>query len=365
MKIAFDHLAFTMQRHGGISRYFSKLAFELSGLDQEIKIFAGIYQNHYLSKLPKELVRGTHIKSFPKKTGTIFDYFNHFLTQEQIYSYSPDIIHETYYAFAKPKKSDVPRVVTAYDMIHELFPSSFKKNDPLTQNKKNAFNRADHIISISQSTKDDLMEIFSIPDEKISVIYLASDILSGQNPSKISANSKPFLLYVGSREPYKNFELLLKAFSISPSLKNDFEIIAFGGGKFRDEEVNKINELRLNESNVRQVAGDDKVLGALYSSATAFIYPSLYEGFGLPPLEAMSYNCPVISSNTSSMPEVIGNAGEFFDPTSVEELILAIENVVFSESRILDLKEKGRIRILDFSWSKCAKQTLEVYNNLV
>ena len=106
-------------------------------------------------------------------------------------------------------------------------------------------------------------------------------------------------------------------------------------------------------------------MSSLYKDAIAFVYPSLYEGFGIPPLEAMAHQCPVVSSNTSSMPEVIGHAGEYFDPKEPESIKVAIENVVFSQSRIRDLKAKGLERIQVFSWQKCAKETLAIYKDMV
>lgn len=365
MKIAFDHQAFTMQRFGGVSRCFNELAIELDRLDQEVKIFAGIYQNHYLSKLPSKLISGKHIDGYPKKTGTVFNYFNHFLTQSQIKSFSPDVVHETYYAFLKPARINAARVVSVYDMIHELFPDSFKKNDPLTRHKTEAFKRADHIISISQSTKNDLVNLLGISPEKITVIPLAANPLPIMGNESVGKNPKPFLFYVGDRSGYKNFQFLLKGIASSSSIKANFDLVAFGGGSFKEEEIKLITALGFSATQVRQESGSDEKLASLYQSAKAFIYPSVYEGFGLPPLEAMSLDCPVISSNSSSMPEVIGDAGEFFNPMRLEELIQAMENVVFSEERRKELIEKGRIRLQNFSWRKNAIQTLEVYRQLL
>lgn len=365
MKIAFDHQSFTMQRFGGISRYFTELVTQLDLVDQNVKIFAGAYQNYYLSKIPASIVKGRYIEGYPKKTGFFFNYCNHFLTQHQIKSFTPDVIHETYYSYFKPAKSKAARVVTVYDMIHELFPQSFKENDPLTRKKREAFQRADHIISISQTTKNDLINLFNISTEKISVISLAANPLKTNADLITKEGLRPFFLYVGERSGYKNFEFLLKAISSSSALKKNFDLVAFGGGNFNEREIQLILNSGLSTSQILQVSGSDVTLASLYRSASAFIYPSIYEGFGLPPLEAMCYDCPVISSNTSSMPEVIGNAGEFFNPYNLEELVQAIENVVFSEERKKMLIENGRLRLRSFSWEKCAAKTLEVYNNLL
>jgi glycosyltransferase involved in cell wall biosynthesis len=363
MKIAFDHQAFTMQRYGGVSRYLTKLVGELELLDQEVNVFAGFHQNFYLSKMPTSIVSGRFIDGYIKKTGTIFNYFNHYLTQPQIVAYRPDIVHETYYSFEKPYKVNAPRVVTAHDMIHELFPESFRKNDPLSRNKKAAFQRADHIISVSHNTKMDLINLFDIAPDKITVIHLAG---STESDSVVTSpiSSRPYLLFVGDRKGYKNFEFLLKGYAASDDLNRNLDLIAFGAGKFSKEEMKLIYDLGLDSFRVRQISGLDEQLKELYKSAEALVYPSIYEGFGLPPLEAMSLNCPVVSSNTSSMPEVIGDAAEFFSPKNMDELIHAIKKVVFFEERKKELIAKGKLRLQIFSWKKSAERTLELYRQL-
>ena len=112
-------------------------------------------------------------------------------------------------------------------------------------------------------------------------------------------------------------------------------------------------------------AGNDQVLASLYRNAAAFVYPSLYEGFGIPPLEAMAMGCPVISSNTSSLPEVVGDAGEYFDPLSEESMMAAMERVTQSSSRSGELVELGRQQYRKFSWEKCAQETMMVYRSLL
>lgn len=363
MKIAFDHQVFTMQRHGGISRYFTKLALELTSLNQEVKIFGGLYQNHYLSDLPDELVSGKAIMKYPKKTGFIINRVNHLLTQHQILNFSPDIIHETYYSVRKPRQSNCPRIITVYDMIHELFPSSFPKNDPYSKLKRKALERADHIISISENTKNDLINLFDISPSKIDVVHLGVDlpeIEKLENP----ISSKPYLLYVGARNEYKNFDLLIHCCLENPSLLAEYNLVAFGGGEFRPDEKRLISKLGAQSKHIIHKSGGDQELWQLFSHATAFIYPSKYEGFGLPPLEAMSLYCPVISSNTSSMPEVIVDAAEFFNPNDQSDLFRAISNVTSSKNRQEELKSLGKKRIKKLSWGNCAKKTLDIYQNL-
>jgi glycosyltransferase involved in cell wall biosynthesis len=158
---------------------------------------------------------------------------------------------------------------------------------------------------------------------------------------------------------------MLKAVSSSPALKNAFDVVAFGGGAFNAAEQEIIAQLGFEPNTVRQLFGGDHVLGQLYAQARAFVYPSVYEGFGLPPLEAMAHDCPVVTSNSSSMPEVVGDAGEYFDPIDIEAQAQAIESVVFDEQRRGQLIAAGRQRLPLFSWERCASETQVVYQKVL
>jgi glycosyltransferase involved in cell wall biosynthesis len=354
-----------MQTYGGISRYYKTLAEELIKRDQDVSIFAGLHRNHYLKGMSTEAVKGFGVSRYPPKTGRIFERANHGLGEAWMKIWKPDVIHETYYSSLPRLKSRSLRVTTVYDMIHELFPDHFPVKDRTTDLKKSTFSRVDHIISISQSTKRDLIDIFGIAEEKISIVHLGVDFSAFINTSSAPDNTnKPYLLYVGSRGGYKNFDGFVRAFASSGILKSEFDIVAFGGGAFTNDEKMLFKEFGLNDTQVRQVSGDDKKLALLYSKAHAFIYPSLYEGFGLPPLEAMASGCPVVSSNTSSMPEVIRGSGEYFIPSSIEDMRSAIERVVYSGQRRSELISLGYENINDFSWQHCAEQTLQVYKKV-
>lgn len=276
------------------------------------------------------------------------------------------MLHETNYSKRGTAPTGCPTVITVYDMIHELFADEFSGRDNTAEIKKIAVERADHIICISENTKRDLINLYGTPADKISVVLLGFDQFAENTglQSSTSIVAKPFLLYVGSRGGYKNFAGLLKAVAASPNLLSDFNIIAFGGPGFSSDELSLIRSLGFAENQVLHTGGSDALLGQYYNSARAFVYPSLYEGFGIPPLEAMAHSCPVISSNTSSMPEVIGNAGEYFNPSETDNFRCAIEAVVYSDSRIQSLRSLGAARLSYFSWSKCAQETLEIYRSI-
>lgn len=365
MKIAYDHQAFTMQAYGGISRYYTTLADQLLQQEQDVGVFAGLYRNNYIDDLPSGIVRGSKLVKYPPKTGRFFQWLNHGISQVQMKTWTPDVIHETYYSSLPRLKTGAVRVTSVYDMIHELFNDQFSKRDMTTEWKKATFSRVDHILSISESTKRDLIELLGIAEEKISVVHLGVDLTAFQIPTSVVSNiKKSYLLYVGGRGGYKNFAGFIKAFASSPQLKSEFDVITFGGGAFTSSEKQQIKQCELGETQVRQISGDDQKLAQLYAHAAAFVYPSLYEGFGLPPLEAMASGCPVVTSNTSSMPEVVKQAGEYFNPSDVEDMRNAIERVVFSPARQTELIALGYENIKHFSWQKCAHETLVIYQKI-
>ena len=366
MRIAFDYQTFVRDAYGGISRYFARLAQGLHGLENQVQIFAPLHRNSYLSALPQEIVSGHFMKQFPPKTVRLLHFYNHLTSRYKITAWQPGVMHETYYSHAGTGPKQCPTVVTVHDMIHELFPSEFPAHDKTTEAKRRAIERADQVICVSNNTKQDLIRLLGTPDSKISVVHHGFDEFT-ENVEELLDNSygeKKFLLYVGQRGGYKNFSSFLKAVASSKKLLADFDVIAFGGGGFSNSELSMIVSLGFAKNQVRQMSGDDALLGSCYRTATAFVYPSLYEGFGIPPLEAMAHRCPVICSNTSSMPEVIGSAAEFFDPTNMENMCSAIEAAVYSDSRLIKLRIDGIARLRSFSWDKCARETLNVYRRI-
>jgi len=366
MRIAFDYQIFVWQSYGGISRYFTRLAQGLLDLEQQVEIFAPLHRNSYLSALPQGIVNGRYINQFPPKTTRFFFAYNHLVSRYKIAKWKPDVVHETYYSRVGTAPKHCQTVITVYDMIHELFSHEFPAHDNTPEVKRRAIERADHVICISENTKQDLMRLHGTPASKISVVHLGFDHFGKESEETLISTygEKPFLLYVGQRGGYKNFSGFLKSVASSQRLLADFAIIAFGGGGFSAAESALIASLGFVENQVRQVSGDDALLGNYYRTASAFVYPSLYEGFGIPPLEAMAHHCPVISSNTSSMPEVIGIAAEFFNPSELEDMRRAIEDTVYSDSRVDDLRKNGLIRLAAFSWDKCTQKTLSIYRAL-
>ncbi|ABW66338.1 glycosyltransferase family 4 protein [Desulfosudis oleivorans] len=365
MNILYDYHIFHAQRHGGISRYFYELAKHLSAReDCSIEIFAPLHINEYLDLTSDIRLRGIKIKNYPF-SGYIRRSINNALTRILITRRSDlDIFHETFYSGTDHRPHSAKGLITVHDMIHEKFAEYFPGRDITTKIKAAAVNRADHVICVSENTRRDLIELLRVPEEKTSVVYHGYS-LSGATPAVYPITGrKPFILYVGHRDGYKNYQLLLRAYASSKSLRNEVPIICFGGGEITAHEKDLMALLNLPPDCVQYMEGNDSVLAGLYASASVFVYPSLYEGFGIPPLEAMALGCPVVCSNTGSIPEVVGNSARLFDPESESDLRSAMEEVVFSPEHAERLKAKGFDRIKMFSWEKCAQDTLAVYKKV-
>lgn len=369
MRISLDYQVFTNQRYGGISRYFVRLAQELTDLGEQVKVVAPLHRNAYVDELPKQMIVGHKIKEYPPRTARIFKWFNHGASSLLINRLHPDIVHETYYSRVASGSRKTPHVITVYDMIHERFSECFPARDTTRKIKRIAVERADLVIAISEHTRKDLLELYSLDPEKIVTIHLGFDVFKESSVTQFKPekqiNEMPFLLYVGNRGGYKNFQNFVKAYAASSWLQSHFLVLAFGGGKFSESEKRLFSDLKLEPSKIIYRSGGDQQLGHFYRSAAAFIYPSLYEGFGIPPLEAMAHDCPVIASHVSSIPEVVGEAASYFDPHSVESMRVVMEQTLASEQSLYELKLKGRQRLTNFSWKKCAESTLQIYRQLV
>ena len=364
MKLLYDHQIFTHQIYGGISRYFYELISDFLEKSQvDISLFMGYFINEFGLENYKDNYKeyfGRKHKNYPKSK-FLYLYFNNFLFKRFIRNTNPDIYHQTFYQNLY-KDFKGKRIITVYDMTHELFPKLFGSLDMAPRWKKISIPKADGIICISDSTKNDLLKIFNISSHKVTVIYLGfSGVEEYEKKRKIDS---PYILFVGDRVGYKNFNLLLKCFATNDNLNKIFKLVCFGRYDFTKEEKDIIEKYKI-EGKVKYLKGSDKLLANLYHNATAFIYPSKCEGFGIPPLEAMNYGCPVVASNSSSIPEVVGDAGLYFDPEDSEELGERINQVINDDDLRKKLIEKGYEQKEKFSWDKCSEETLKFYKKVL
>lgn len=377
MKVLYDYQAFSLQKLGGISRYF----YELINSSQNVfspHLAVKYHRNIYLEKVVESLCYPRDHQYFGKYNfpGKGFlcrmkdqwlpnpdpSILNQEHVRDQLEHLKPDIFHPTYYEdYFLDDLRGTPFILTIYDMIHEIFPEHYV-NDNTSILKNKLFYRADHVIAISENTKNDIMDIYNVCGDKISVVHLANSLITNDQPSMLFRESLPsrYLLFVGLRVGYKNFQFFISA--ISELLKNDRDLyVVCTGPSFTKTESGVFDSLGISHKVLHYFVNDAE-LANLYSNAVAFIFPSLYEGFGIPLLEAFACDCPVLSSHSSSLPEVGGAAAIYFDPKSVMEIRNAVKKVIYDMDLQEALVRNGRERLKHFSWATTVKKTADVYN---
>lgn len=360
IKVQFDHQTFSMHRFGGISRYFAAIQ-EALGKSDDFTFDRGILytQNHYIKdeKFP-----------LPKWIGDLFlqkdrrrTKWNKRYSKLHIKKNNFDVFHPTYYnPYFLRKLNGPPIVLTVHDMIHELFPEYFPHFDDTIQLKRILIEKADHFIAVSHSTSNDLQRLFNVPQDKITVIHHGF-FESERNPEFIPPY-KNYVLYVGERGGYKNFYRFLNA-SADILIANNINLICAGSKPFCKAEEETMRRLNIQER-VTWIAPNDGELNQLYNQAILFVYPSLYEGFGLPILEAFNNNCPVAVSNTSCFAEVGGNAVEYFDPYDTASITSAINNVIHYPAKASQLRAAGNQQLQKFPLQVCMDKHMDVYRML-
>lgn len=383
MNILYDHQIFETQQFGGISRYFYELwrHAAIAGFSAQIDVRYG--NNAYLREVDqfrstmqpfedpwrvylertnvpaKEGLLWIKQRFFPQKKwkGTLKAQ-NRQASLEKLVHDTYDVFHPTYYHpyFCNALKGK-PFVLTIFDMIYEIYPEYFRLGTPISRDKRQLCKAAAKIIAISQHTKQDLINIFRLDPDKIEVVYLANSLKPHQDVAS-SDLPEAYLLFTGSRLVYKNFYFFVRAIAnilIEENLK-----LVCTGETFSPEERHFFESLGVQDQ-VIHIFADDAMLAYLYQHARAFVFPSLYEGFGIPVLEAFACGCPSILSNTSSLPEVGGDAAVYFEPKDVRSIQDAVTNVIFHEDVRNDLITKGAERVKLFSWETTARKTGKVY----
>lgn len=368
MQVAFDSQAFEFQRMGGITRYYFEL---ISRFVENPELKISLFQGFHINELRLDQFRdkywsyrGCKRMRIPK-TGFLFARANRLLWERWIKKIKPQIAHFTYFgpAIAKfPNDGRARKVLTVYDMIHELYPELFRTADRTAERKATAIEAADMIIAISDTTRRDIMDIYNVNPAKIRTIPLANSLKTA--PGRSPLLREPYLLYVGERLKYKNFERLWQVYRENPEVNRALKLLCFGGSPFTPNERREFRVAGL-EKQLIHLSGSDTDLATAYAFARAMVYPSLYEGFGLPPLEAMRYGCPVIASEAGSIPDVVGDAAVLFDPKDDQSLYSALSAVLSSELRRKHLIKRGIARECLFSWDKCAAATIKTYSDLI
>jgi glycosyltransferase involved in cell wall biosynthesis len=286
-----------------------------------------------------------------------------------------DLLHST--AYTMPLVSNTKVVVTIHDLSCFVYPQHHTEANYqfVTRNVHQAARRASVIIADSQSTKREVMRFLHVPEEKIKVVYLAASETFNEKRSPESIAQikskyridKPYIFALGSVEPRKNLPSALIAFkALLETKKIDYQFVIAGGKGWKNEAFYRLlKKLSIDANLVMTGYVPEEDLPALYQGAEVFVYPSLYEGFGLPVLEAMASGTPVITSNTSSLPEVAGDAALLVNPLEVVEIYETMEALATRPELSRDLRAKGKIQSNTFSWEKSARKTLEAYRGVL
>ena len=375
MKILVDLRVLNSSR--GVSRYARNIFDNLLRIDKE---------NEYLAILPSGFPEEKFLKSLEKvylpSQSTFRD---HFEFERMIKKYNPDLVfHPDNREFLK---MSVPSVVTIHDLTPYKFPQYVFSSSPFLNlrqrlyyflQKKAIQKNTEKIITVSENTRKDVISIFNFDSKKVIAIHEGIEetfrpikdgkvITAAKNKYKIEGD---YIFYIGGFGKHKNVSTLIKAFS---AISNDYKSLklVLGGKTSADdtsgqnaysELVKLIENLKLQDKVVFAGFIDDVDLSVIYSGATMFIYPSLYEGFGFPPLEAMACGCPVISSNAGSLLEVVADGGVLFEPFDVDGLTQNILKLLQSNKERRILSKKGLAQATKFNWEDTARKTLYEIN---
>ncbi|MCR5414817.1 MAG: glycosyltransferase family 4 protein [Kiritimatiellae bacterium] len=388
IKILYDDLGFR-EPHGGVSKYFTELVKNLPD-DCVGRFSAKFSRNAYLQAYPFSLPPGRqnaedfiqnylHGHSF-RGVSHLYSLLAHILPNifpslelanrrahaAAVKKSDFDILHITdphphsnWWRGAVGKKKIV---ATVHDLIPELFHSDRR----VSRMRRRILEDADHIIAVSNNTKNDLVRLYGAKPEKISVVYHGYTGLQGEKVAYKDLAVKPltdrYLLFVGKRGGYKNFRFFIE--TVAPLLAQDKSLSVFcTGTPFSDEEKASINRLGIAEQ-VSQGFVDDSELPSLYANAVVFVYPSRYEGFGIPILDAFASGCPVVCSKASCFPEVAGDACLYFPLGDAQGLRSCILDLLSDAAQRERLKACALERVKLFSWQRCARETAEIYRKV-
>ncbi len=377
MKIGID-ISLTIGEKGGVGIYSYHLVKELSKIDYANEYILYPFFYHIFHPDYKKVFRlenpnfKIHMNDVPKDVIKEM-WFNPGQSRKELLG-NVDVLHST--TFCAPSDHNGKLVVTIYDLSFITHPECHIEENRIhcLSGSLDAALYADKIIAISNHTKQDIINYLNIPEDRIAVTHLSAgeqfrpvkDHFSIKKVLKKYQISRKYIFSLGSLEPRKNIKSLIEAYLMLPEIiKNEYNLVIGGGTGWLNADIkDKIEKLSM-ENNIMFIGFvEEDDLPVLYSAAELFAYPSLYEGFGLPVLEAMACGVPVITSDNSSLKEIAEGIGILVDPLNVIDIRDAIVNILKSPQRKEELIEKGLKRAADFSWTRTASETLKVYEDV-
>jgi len=370
MKITIDGIIYQVQQFGGVSRLFSEILPRMC--DQAENLSIELFTTGRLARPAPAHEKINHC-NIPQVSrylrpnrvfAPLLPGMEKLVRRHWMGNGKDRIWHSTY--FTMPEKWEGKQVVTVHDMIYEKFPEIY--NDPHSDRfrrlKANCVDSADSVICVSETTRRDVEIRFNLSGKRVYIIYPAVDpVFRKMTPQELMGHeipAKPFLLYVGRRSHNKNFELLACVYSQWGN-RRDVDLVVIGE-PWSAEERQKINALNIGDIRLATRI-DDFYLSGLYNLAVGLVYPSVYEGFGLPLVEAMACGCPIIASMIPSTLEIAGDVPIYFDADDPESLLQALNRAVTKERGAREANGLARSRL--YSWDNSAAKTLNVYRDLI
>jgi glycosyltransferase involved in cell wall biosynthesis len=362
MRILYDGLIYATQTAGGINRYFANLVSRLPSDSSAVLTTPRVGSVNFPAHrnldvhVPRVVrPRQLGLATRPLQLRGAERHFGH------------DLVHPTYYMLQtlRPiRRVRKPVVVTAYDLTHEFFPDELGRRGLIARLMRTAVRDADVVLCISENTRRDLVERYPVDESKLRVVPLATDLGPHLVSDAVEVPQQPYVLYVGSRARYKDFDLALQAVAALDAAHADLRLVVVGAPLTSAEHA-RIAELGIAGRVVEAGTTDDVRLATLYARSRALVYPSRYEGFGIPPLEAMACGTVAIASNVSSIPEVVGDAALLHEPGALDELVEHVRTVLEDDATRDDLIARGRERAATFSWDRTASETFAAYREVV
>ncbi|MBQ2808955.1 MAG: glycosyltransferase family 4 protein [Bacteroidaceae bacterium] len=360
-KILFDNQMFTLQRFGGVTRYFADLMYNLPADEFLADIPMRYCENHYVTETYGHRYEKISFPQNYRFRRQIYMLANRTVAWEAVRFDNYDIFHPTYfnpYFLKHVKRRGKPFVLTVHDMTFERYPQDVLLYDRTIPHKKRLIAEADHIIAVSENTKRDIVELLGTDPSKITVVHHGYRVIA--EPAQQLFDR--YVLYVGERKGYKNFLPWLSAirpiFNLDPNLK-----VVCTGSPFSASEVKLFRRWNIADKLVH-IAAADAQMASLYRHAQCFVFPSHYEGFGIPILEAFANGCPVCLSNASAFPEVAGDAAIYFNPSNAQSMQDTLKELLSSTALRDELRQKGIERSKEFSIGRMVEQTCKVYRKL-